>query len=103
MSQLIRALLEACEKGDFETAGQLISQVQPGIGSAWDGNGWTPLHWACWHGDLTFVKTLVEDHSCDPKCKTTKERSDNNVVAGTTPLHLACRYVIFHMFNCLEC
>ena len=86
--------MNACEKGDFDRARQLISKgCDPK--SAMDGWGKTPLHWGCWHGDLSFVRTLVEDHSCDAESGTTDGRviGDYYMSAGSTPLHVASRYV----------
>ena len=98
-------LLEACHKGDFKTALQLISQgADPK--SARDRCGWTPLHCACQEGNLNFINTLVEKHSCDVECKTSGDYFDVRLAeciqlaecihtpCGSTPLHVACRYVI---------
>ena len=30
-----------------------------------DGNGWTPLHYACFRGHLHVVKYLVEEAKCN--------------------------------------
>ena len=86
--------MNACQKGDFDRVRQLISQgCNPK--SAKGSGGWTPLHWGCWHGDLSFVRTLVEDHSCDPKSGTTDWGLIGGYYtrAGTTPLHMASWYV----------
>ena len=86
--------MNACVKGDFGRARQLISQgCNPK--SARDWADVTPLHWGCWWGDLSFVRTLVEDHSSDPDPRTT-DRSvigDYYMSAGSTPLHVASRYI----------
>ena len=88
--------MDACEKGDFDRARQLISQgCNPK--STRDRWGKTPLYWSCWHGDLSFVRTLVEDHSCDPKSGTAY--GDRIMIGyyymspGSTPLHMASWYV----------
>ena len=86
--------MDACEKRDFDRARQLISQgCDPK--SAKGSGGWTPLHWGCWHGDFRFVRTLVEDHSCDPESGTTDRTwiGDYTKSAGSTPLHMASWYV----------
>ena len=92
-----------CDTGDFDRARQLISQgYNPK--SAKDSGGWTPLHWGCWWGDLSFVRTLVEDHSCDPESRTTSTpgwtliggqywSASHYMSAGSTPLHVASQYV----------
>ena len=82
-------LLQACAEGDFSRARQLISQgADPK--STKDVYGWTPLHWACKEGNLSFIKTLVEKHSCDLESKTSVYYF---FPPGSTPLHLACWYV----------
>ena len=89
-------LLRACERGDFSGAFQMISQgADPK--SARDGGGWTPLHYACEKGNLSFVKTLVEKFNCDFECKSSSDHfyfgGYYDIPAGSTPLHMACRYV----------
>ena len=80
----------ACERGDFSRALQLISQgADPKLARDWW--GWTPLHRACNKGNLSFIKTLVEKHSCDIECKAW--RHGGMIPVGSTPLHVACRYV----------
>ena len=75
-------LLQACRRGDFNLALQLIQQgCNPKSVREKDFPYYTPLHNACEMGDLGFVKTLVETYSCDPQCKSGWDR---------TPLHLAC-------------
>ncbi|KAK4198525.1 ankyrin repeat-containing domain protein [Triangularia verruculosa] len=48
-----------------------------------DGDGWTPLHWACRQWDSVLVRVLVS-HKADVNARTTKE--------GWTPLDVA----VFH-------
>eukprot|EP00731_Ephydatia_muelleri_P031926 Em0023g433a len=45
-----------------------------------DTDSWTPLHYACWYGELDTVKVLVEEASA---------ALDVTNAAGSTPLHLA--------------
>ena len=54
--------------------------------------GFTLLHYACRHGWLDFVKSLIHEHSCDPHAVTQ---------AGVTPLHWACRYGRFDIVRYL--
>ena len=42
---------------------------------------WTPLHYACRHGNLNIAQYLIREEHCNPSCK-------NNI--GDTPLHYAC-------------
>ena len=69
----------------YDDGGQLLAQLrggrEPGLARTEDGN--TLVHYACQHGWLDFVKSLIHEHSCDP-----------HAVAqyGRTPLHYACRY-----------
>ena len=86
-------LVWACKEGDFSAAGELISKgADPN--SARDGWGWSPLHYACKKGKISFVKTLVEKYSCDCQCKSSDTHWKHGIPGGSTPLHLACRYVI---------
>ena len=49
-----------------------------------DLNGWTPLHYACFHGHLDLVTYLIHTLKCDPNLK------DNE---GKTPLHMMCSFL----------
>ena len=86
MASLEEKLLQACRKGDFNRALQLIQQgCNPKSVRDNDYYDFTPLHYACEKGgDLGFVKTLVETYFCDPQCRSK---------LGSIPLHLACWYV----------
>ena len=54
--------------------------------------GATLVHYACRHGWLDFVKSLIHEHSCDPHAVTQ---------AGQSPLHYACRYGHFDIVRYL--
>ena len=86
MASLEKKVLQACRKGDFNLALQLIQQgCNPKSVIDKDYYDFTPLHHACEKGgDLGFVKTLVETYSCYPQCRSNW---------GHTPLHVACWYV----------
>jgi ankyrin repeat protein len=45
-----------------------------------DDDGWTPLHWYAWQGNLETAKYLIEYEMCDINAKS---------AAGFTPLHKA--------------
>ena len=93
-SRMKSELLSACKEGNFSRALQLVRDgVNPKLSE--DEDGWSPLHYACKKGNLPFVVTLVEDYGCDLECKTslTQREGDCIIRAGSTPLHVACRYV----------
>ena len=70
----------ACEEGDFEKVFELIKDGQdPRHGMSW--MELKPLHCAAFHGNLEVVRTLVEEHGCNPRS------AGNN---KCTPLHYAC-------------
>ena len=52
----------------------------------------TLLHFACRHGWLDFVKSLIHEHSCDPHAVT---------LGGWTPLHYACLFGHFNIVRYL--
>lgn len=45
-------------------------------------NGWSLLHFACLNNWQSVVKTLIEDHNCNPQC---------HDEWGDSPLHFACQ------------
>jgi ankyrin repeat protein len=84
----------ACREGNFKTALQLIRDgVNPNLSR--DEDGWSPLHYACKEGNLHFIVTLVQKYGCDLEYQTlhTRREGDCIIRAGSTPLHVACRYV----------
>ena len=52
----------------------------------------TLVHHACEYGWLDFLKSLVQEHNCDPQAVTW---------GGVTPLHYACRYGCFDIVRYL--
>ena len=69
----------ACEGGDFNKVFKLIKAGQ-------DPNytlqrSLKPLHYAAFHGNLEVVRTLVEEHGCNPRSAGMNK---------CTPLHYAC-------------
>ena len=84
------SLLRSCEKGEFDTAQEILSLgIDPRIT---DRNGWSAVHWGCWHGDAAFVKALIERYNCKEDQRTTNTVYEYGwwFVAGIAPLHLAC-------------
>ena len=45
-----------------------------------DTNGWTPLHWACWNGDVNTVR-LLTDSGANLHSKNIQGLSDDQVTA----------------------
>ena len=70
---------------------QLRRGVEPRLAKTWWHNV-TLVHQACEHGWLNFLKSLVQEHSCDPHAETRD---------GVTPLHYACRYGCFDIVRYL--
>ena len=76
---------ECCERGDFQEATSLLEQdtgkkIDPAEG--WGDRKMTPLHRGCRHGNLPFVKLMIEKYHVDP----------NVTLFGghcETPLHIA--------------
>ena len=71
--------------GSGELLDQLRSGRKPRLARA--EYGITLLHYACSNGWLSFVKSLIHEHRCDPHAVTQ---------SGWTPLHWACRYGRFY-------
>ena len=86
----------ACEGGDFNKVFKLIKAGQ-------DPNYTLqrilkPLHYAAFHGNLEVVRTLVEEHGCNPRSAGMNK---------CTPLHYACygghRDVVKYLVTELKC
>ena len=80
--------------GGYGDGGKLLGQLRGGRKPrlAREEYGFTLLHYACQHGWLDFVKSLIHEHSCDPHAVTQ---------IGLTPLHYACRYGYFDIVRYL--
>ena len=87
------SFLSVCERGDFNLAVRILSSedFDPQSLSLNDGEGLTPLHYACRSGNVQLVRILIEKYHCDPESKGGWRR--------TTPLHEACRYEFPLVFN----
>ena len=70
---------EAAKSGDVARVRALMDQ-DPGLLTAFDEQGKTPLHWATGRGQLEVMKLLLDAYHADVDCK--------NVNDGT-PLHVA--------------
>ncbi len=46
-----------------------------------DDKGWTPLHFACFNGNISIAKLLISNNA----------RIDSENVLGQTPLFIACQ------------
>ena len=72
--------LRAFKNGEKEEAIRLLPfVVNPHELKDYD--EWTILDWACYHGWIDIVMTLISEYQCNPMC-----RSNND----NTPLHFAC-------------
>ena len=81
------SFLSACKEGDINAAVRILSaqEFDPRLLSREDGNGLTPLHYACRSGNVRVVRILVEEYHCNP--------GRGGWWQGKfTPLHEACRY-----------
>ena len=87
----VGSFLQLCEKGRFDVAQQSIScGLDPRVT---DQYGWSAVHWACWYGDVSFTRKLIQEFNCTGKERTTRgvDRDGRWFPAGTTPLHIASR------------
>lgn len=73
---------EACEQGDFQEASRILQEERYNSVSGWGRRNITPLHWACRHGDLDFVKLMIEVYEINPEATLSFQHEE-------TPLHLA--------------
>ena len=74
---------------------ELLAELRRGVEPRLARAGWrdvTLVHNACEHGWLDFLKSLVQEHSCDPHAVTRD---------GATPLRYACRYRRFDIVRYL--
>ncbi len=76
-------LAEACSKGDYELADQLIAAGSDPVTSRAGYFSWSPLHYAAKQGKLSFAQMLISQYGCHPMVED-KE--------GRTPLHVACQH-----------
>ena len=83
------SFLSACKEGDSNAAVRILSaqEFDPRWLSREDGEGLTPLHYACRSGNVRVVRILVEEYHCDPEIK-----GGLCLYLNSTPLHEACRY-----------
>lgn len=77
--RLKKDMKTACEDNQFDKVFELIKAGQDPR-HALPGSV-TPLHYAAFHGNMEAVRTLVEEHGCNP------QSVDKN---RCTPLHCAC-------------
>jgi len=78
-TSLFPAHKAACE-GDVTTLRSTL-QAGPGQVNALDNDGWTPMHYAAWYGQLAAVQLLLDTPGADANAPA-KE-------TGARPLHLA--------------
>ena len=55
-----KKFVHACENGHLAIVKKLIDSSDKNILNKVDENGWTGLHWACFHGRLDVVQFLVD-------------------------------------------
>ena len=85
------SFLSVCKEGDITAAVRILSaqEFDPRWLSQEDGEGLTPLHYACRSGNVLVVRILVEEYHCDPEIKGGRQ---SWFPGDFTPLHEACRY-----------
>lgn len=59
MIEATRQLIQAIDKGDLESAQELLA-ANPALATSDDGGGWTPLMSACRLRDVPLVRTLLD-------------------------------------------
>jgi len=76
-------LAEACSRGDYEQAQQLMASGLDPVTSRAGYFNWCPLHYTAKQGKLDFARVLISQYDCNPMVED-KE--------GRTPLHIACQH-----------
>jgi ankyrin repeat protein len=79
--QAVKLVLKAAKHGDCAALQSLLAE-QPGLLDARDTDGSTPLHCACWKGNLDAARVLL-DAGADVNAVNANDHW------GTTPLHAA--------------
>ena len=87
----IETLISALESGDFKTVLPILLLQQKSLPELTLPNKFTPLHYACRHGRLDVVQSLITN--C---IGYTIESRDAN---GCTPLHTAAKYGHFNIIE----
>ena len=91
--------LSVCKRGDFDAAVRILSLEKINPRTLKDGDGLTPLHYACESGNVQLVRSLIQKYHCDP------ERKGSWYQGNCTPLHTACRYelsmLVLHVSGCV--
>jgi ankyrin repeat protein len=80
--QLEKLMIKAAKYGDCAAMAKLLD-AYPGLLEARDKDGSTPLHCACWKGNLDAARLLLERGAQVEALRTGGHY-------GTTPLHAAC-------------
>lgn len=83
-------MLPVLKKNDIEVV-QLLAKE--GNSEIRDAIGWTPLHHACFHGNLEIVIHLIMKANCNPNLPT---------LNGILPLQLACSGSEEHALKIVE-
>ena len=76
-------LAEACSRGDYEFAKELMASGSDPVTSRSGYFNWAPLHYTAKQGKLDFAQILITQYNCHPMVED-KE--------GCTPLHVACQH-----------
>ena len=74
---------QACKEGDLKFLREWLDDVETDPNSAIDQHHFTPLHWACWHGQLHLVDLLLAPPHC--------ARTDVVNMGEDIPLHCAAQ------------
>ncbi len=111
-------LASACRDGNYQRAHELLALgVDPRLSRVGFFN-WSPLHFSCHQGEMSFVKLLIESYECQPEAEDKEGRvvlhlaaqnghvkvaryliknrgciADYGDVGDLTPLHHACGWL----------
>ena len=102
----METVLNACQQGNFDTVKCLVNESNRSLVQDYaDSKGCTCLFWACWNGNLSLVKWLINYCKCSPNCRNHHRKPwvHTNYEAGlysepgvdyldrsySTPLHIA--------------
>jgi len=78
---LIKEMMKAAKAGNVTRVNALLAE-DPSLVQATDGDGCTPLHYACWKGHTELAAVLLDSGA-------EVNVHSNNGHWGTTPLHAA--------------
>ena len=86
-------LASACRDGNYERARELIALGVDPRQSRVGFFNWSPLHFACHQGELSFAKMLIETFDCQPEAEDKEGRVALHLAAQNGHVKVA-RYLI---------